>query len=223
MSQLNSDTVLQRVFDLISDLPADRADAVAARMLRADPASDTAHFALGLAALQAGRLEVAIGALRNAGRINRSSALIARVLGEVFLLADEPDLARIAFVASLERSPYDIEAGVGLAVCHATVGDTVEAKRMLRRLLVANPQHPVASLYMGLILDADGDPMAALPWLETSVAANPHSAAAGLHLGRCRMQLGDNAGAEEAFLAVLSHSPDHREAQQSLEQLSQAH
>ncbi len=223
MSHLNSDIVLQRVFDLFNEFPTDRAEAVAARMLRTDPAADTAHFALGIAARRTGRLEVAIGSLRNAGRINRGSALIARVLGETFLHADEPDLARIAFTACLERSPHDMEAGVGLAVCHATTGDTIEARRILRRLLVTNPQHPVASLYMGLILDADGDPEAALPWLETSVAANPGSASAGLHLGQCRIELGDNAGAEEAFLAVLSHSPDHREAKQGLEGLSQAH
>ncbi|MFT6143636.1 MAG: tetratricopeptide (TPR) repeat protein [Myxococcota bacterium] len=223
MTHVNSETVLQRVLDLITELPPDQAEAVASRMLRTDPASDTAHFAIGIAARRTGRLEVAIGSLRNAGRINRDSPLVARILGETFLHVDEPDLARIAFTACLERAPQDVEAGVGLAVCHATTGDTAEAKHILRRLLVASPEHPVASLYMGLILDAEGDPERALPWLESSVAANPGSAAAGLHLGRCRAELGDNKGAEEAFLAILSHSPDHREAQRNLDELCQAH
>lgn len=219
MTPTTSESALRRTLNIIRDLPLDRAEALAGRMLRDNPSSDVAHFALGVASRRSDRIELAIGSLRNAGRINRDSAIIARVLGETYLIDNEPGLARIAFRASLERAPRDVEASVGLAVCHAHIGGTIEAKSILRRVLVVRPSHAIASLYMGLMLAADGDHEGALPWLETSVAQRPGSASAGLQLGKCRAALGDIAGAEEAFLAVLSHSPDDSKARQSLREL----
>lgn len=223
MMKNTSERGLLRVLTMLEELSPEHAVSAAIRLMKADPGSDASHFAMGLAARRSGTLEVALGALRNAGRLNRTSALIARVLGETFLHADEPDLAAVAFKASLKRAPNDVEAGVGLAVCHATSGDVDTARALLIRLLAAHPEHPVAALYMGLILDAEGHTAKAIPWFRVSVQSNPSSAAAWVHLGRSLADLGDTEGAQQAYESALNLVPNHPEARQGLQSLAQHH
>ncbi|HEX6362651.1 MAG TPA: helix-turn-helix domain-containing protein [Albitalea sp.] len=142
----------------------DEAVALARRAVALDPLSFIARGNLALRCLDAGRLEEAQDAVRQALELNPRGTLLHWVLGVVRLEQDRPGDARDAF----EREPLDVLRLLGLALVAHAEGRHAERQAMLEAL-VEQGRHD-AAFQVAEAFAACGDADRAFDWLERAHA-----------------------------------------------------
>ena len=88
-------------------------------------------------------------------------------------------------------------------------GDVPAALEALRALGDAAREHGRASGLMGTLLTMSGDPEAALPWFETSLALNPQQPSMHVDLGNALSKLKRPQAAIDSFSRALEQKPDY--------------
>jgi tetratricopeptide (TPR) repeat protein len=104
------------------------------------------HTNLATAYLALGAREMAAGALAEARRLAPDDPAVHATLAEVYREGCRYGLAASAYRKVLARREADPEASLGLADCHAHLGETSEAVAVLERAHRARPDH-VGLLY----------------------------------------------------------------------------
>ena len=102
------------------------------------------------------------------------------------------------------------------AVLRHQRGDASAAEAVYREALAAQPGHPFAEHYLGVIEYQRGDLAAALPLLERSVAVVPHEPEFHNNLGLAYAAADREADAIGAYRAALALRPDHAVAWNNL-------
>ena len=92
--------------------------------------------------------------------------------------AGQPAAARTAYARFLERWPQNVNAAVGLANSHHTLGALPEAERVLRAAVERAPDSVIALNNLAQTLSDQGKHAEALPYIERAAAAGGPFAAA---------------------------------------------
>ena len=108
----------------------------------------------------------------------------------------------------VRASPQDSGAWTELGLAYRQVNRTDDAIAAYEKAIETNPNNAWAHLLLANVLRQTGDPRAALPHAETAVQIAADVPGAWTALGFARLELGDNAGAREAFARGLKLNAD---------------
>jgi tetratricopeptide (TPR) repeat protein len=118
-----------------------------------------------------------------------------------------------AYSEVIAETPEWWEAHVNLGICHARNGRAAEAEEAFRRGLQACPGSPEIRDELAAHLLAEGRDLREALRLSEEAVALGRDEIRHLHtLGEIRLSLGDEAGAEEAYRAVLALDPENPDA-----------
>ncbi|MGB3683243.1 MAG: tetratricopeptide repeat protein, partial [Rubrobacteraceae bacterium] len=113
-----------------------------------------------------------------------------------------------AYEEVIEETPEWWEAHANLGICHTRNGRPEEAEAAFRRGLEDSPGSPeIRDELAAHLLNEKGDLAEALRLSEEAVALGRDETRHLYTLGEIRLALGDTAGAEEAYVAVLAIDP----------------
>lgn len=123
---------------------------------------------------------------------------------------DDLTHAREEFQAELRLDPASANAAYEIAELDRIAGDLPEARTYFERALALYPEFPEANLGLGTVLDAQGQPAAALPYLERAAKADPNDQATWYRLSQVQRDLGHKAeqqAALEHFRQLRQNAP----------------
>jgi protein O-GlcNAc transferase len=188
------------------------AEAAAAyrRVLRADPNSADAHFALGISLQSLGdHMPQAAAAYARTLALRPDDAGAMSNLATVL-----QDMGRIDEAVELLRAAVDLQPGVasyavnlGIALCRQR--NFAAAETTLRRVLEHNANDPEAAFNLGNALHGQGSSRAAADQYRHAVALRPGYADALNNLGNMHKELGEFGLAETAYAAAIGARPDY--------------
>lgn len=113
-----------------------------------------------------------------------------------------------AYEEVIEETPEWWEAHANLGICHTRNGHPEEAEAAFRRGLEESPGSPeIRDELAAHLLNEKGDLSEALKLSEEAVALGRDEVRHLYTLGEIRLALGDGAGSEEAYVAVLTIDP----------------
>ena len=171
--------------------------------------------ALGIAALQAGRRELARRSLTLAQAEAPADREVARLLALVLLEAGEP-----AKAATLLADDPDVEKDpallYSLALARVRAGQKLEAERIFARLEKSHHDWAPYAVLLGQAEADQGNFAAAERELERALELDPQVADALATRGEMRLRQGRLAEAEQDLRAELAKSPGHSRARLQL-------
>src|SRR5258706_10950562 len=100
------------------------------------------------------------------------------------------------------------QASCQIALEHHRAGRLRQAAAGYRALLDADPTHPDAAHWLGVLAFQAGRPAQAIPLLQTAIAQRPDDAAFHHNLGMANLRAGRSADAIAAFERALQLVPD---------------
>ena len=165
------------------------------------------------------RLDEAAKAYDTVLEIAPDSTEALRGLGDLALIRGDNDDADRRYGRILQSDPADPGALAKLGVVRLRQGRAEDGIALFRRAVEREPGNAETLLYLAGALTSSGQLSEAIPYFERSIAAGPPSTMALNGLGLTRLQLGDPAGAAQAFrqsLKIDSNQPDIAQALQGL-------
>jgi tetratricopeptide (TPR) repeat protein len=171
------------------------------------PGKARAHYNLGVALLEAGRLGDAEARLQAALRIEPSYAAAMGTLGRIHEARGRPAEAYQAFVEALRLDPRQILIRNDLGLLLQKVGRLDEAERELREAVRRDPSLSVVRNSLAGVLAARGELGAAEREYREAGRLAPDSPAAQLNLGQLLRSTGRHEEALRAFDLALAADP----------------
>lgn len=113
---------------------------------------------------------------------------------------------------ALALDPASIEARFGIAVLYFHQKRSVEAKRILERILHENPQFYPACMRLGMISEISSDLDSALQYYQRASDLKPYDDDPWMHLNRVYRKLGRSESAEEVARKVIEVTSKKLEA-----------
>jgi Flp pilus assembly protein TadD len=159
------------------------------RLLKRDPNDHELLNDLGVALLEADRVEEAIQCLQRANRI-RENAIHLNNLGRAYLRQRAFRKAMATFEKARELDPEDPQPWFNLTVCLRVQGKRAEALAELHKFLVAFPSHPGARNDLALCFEAKGDRKMAVAHLHRALEADDGYTPARLNIVRILCDMG---------------------------------
>ncbi len=124
---------------------------LAQRAISLDPRNPGSHFALGMACLWTGRIEVGVKAMHDAIALNPSYAAAHASLGYLLNYCGRPAEAVDSALTAIRLSPYDTRMFLwlpALAGAYYQLRNYEEAISVGRRALALRPDHPGGARYI---------------------------------------------------------------------------
>ena len=115
-----------------------------------------------------------------------------------------------------EGAVVSISTALQVAVQHQTSGEHKEAEHIYRQILMESPYQPDALHLLGLIFYQEGDPAAAVPYIERALLSNRTYAGFHNSLGECYRALDRLSEAKKQFELALDLSPTYLSARFNL-------
>jgi len=190
--------------------------ASAEMMVRVDPDNASRRNFLAAGYLQIGRIEEAIGHLREALRLNPEHAEAHNNLGQALQSAGSPTEAIVHFRQAVRLKPNDDRVHVNLANALNAVGRGDEAIPEFRRAIALDPDSAETHNNLGVALGSQRKIAEAIREFERALAINPDYADAHNNLGIALGSTGDVAAAIGHFRRALEIRPDYSDAQSNL-------
>lgn len=148
-----------------------------------EPTNLDAHYALSMAYLALGRVELAEYILREARKRDDHRADLYVGLGKIALLEGNEDEARRQWVEALDRNPNYPEAIVALSALDLKMMEYARVVEALEPVVKDLPEYVDAWINYGSGLKGVGKPKEAKRAFETALELDPRSAAASFNLG----------------------------------------
>jgi predicted O-linked N-acetylglucosamine transferase (SPINDLY family) len=190
------------------------------RLCRQATAEDSRHAPalnlLGLALSEMGRVDDAIGALREAVAIRPTDPYLWSNLGDVYCSAGKLSHAVECQRQALAVNPNLPEAHYNLSVAYRGLGQIEQAIAAARRATELRPEYAKAQYNLGFLLDEDGRPEEALAAYHAALTLRPNWADA--HLGMA-ISLHDLRRFENAlwhFQQVLRLQPGRKHVERAI-------
>ncbi|HEY6272704.1 MAG TPA: tetratricopeptide repeat protein [Terriglobales bacterium] len=130
------------------------------------------------------------------------------LLGYTARLAGKYQVSQDAYARGLAKDPKSIEGLSGSAQTYMRMGNNDEAKRLLLRVIAANPRRPIDLALAGEIFLQTGDPAQATPLLERSEAIQP-TAHAEVLLAIAYMKQKQTDKAKQLLDRAMKRNPDN--------------
>jgi tetratricopeptide (TPR) repeat protein len=202
----NEDYRFDYAFELLKHKTDRAAIAVFASGVRDFPGSLKLHLGLGCTYFVVGKQEEAAKTLLKAIKIEPNNRLAYLLLGKTYEQAASLRMAvEEAFRAYLGRHPpdpwayYHYAKILTLEAQTASKPDFQEAKTHLQQALSLNPRFGEACVEMAILLQAEDQNQASLPFLARAVEYDPSLAAAHYRLGLAYRRLGKRVDAAREF------------------------
>jgi tetratricopeptide (TPR) repeat protein len=190
--------------------------ASAEMMVRVDPNNASRRNFLAAGYIQIGRIEEAIGHLREALRLNPEHAEAHNNLGHALQLAGNPGEAIVHFRQAARIKPNDDRVHFNLANALNAVGREGEAIPEFRRAITLRPDSAEAHNNLGVALGSQRKLPEAIREFEQALAINPEYADAHNNVGIALGSTGNVAGAIDHFRRALEIRPDYADARNNL-------
>ncbi|HUI06154.1 MAG TPA: tetratricopeptide repeat protein [Verrucomicrobiae bacterium] len=200
----------RRNWDYRSDITIS-ADAVA-RL----PNDARAHYNLGFALQQAGRLQEAIDQCQQALRIMPDMSEAHYTLGVALTELGRPQDAIEHYEQALRIKPDYAEAHNNLGIALAKLGRVPEAIEHYEQALRIRPNDPVVLCNLGVALTGAGRTQEAITHLEQALRIRPDDADAHYNIAAALLQEGKPQGAIEHYEQALRIRPGFVEAHYNL-------
>lgn len=168
-----------------------------------------AHYQLGLALYEQGRLAEAVTQLEETVRVDPASRMAHNSLGSTLFAQGKVDEAVGHFRRALEIGPDDAVAHYNLATARLRQGQLDEAIQHFRRALEAAPGYGPAHRNLATALAIQGRPDEAVEHLRDAIRAEPDSAEAHNNLGSLLARQGRLAEAAELYARAIRLRPDY--------------
>ena len=177
------------------------------RAVELDPGSHFAQNSLGLALVDAGRMEEGAAHIRQAVRLKPEKAGYVVNLGSVLLKLGraEEALALQDEAIGMKGDQASFHSNRGRAL--AALGRADEAQAAYETALRLDPAHPEAHYNLGFLLYGAGRVAEALPHFQAAVAGRSGTAPMWFNLGMAYAQLGRYAEAEPCVQKALALEP----------------
>lgn len=195
------------------------AEAIYRHLLAMEPGFHPAWHALGLLALNAGRLPLAAEFVARAVALNGQIGMYQRNLGEMLRRLGRLDEAIAAGQTATKLIANDLDAHYNLGLALADAKRHGEAVTSYRRALALNAGHGLSWNNLGSALEALGDLAGAEEAYATAVHLNPRHAEAQNNLGAIYSELGRLDDARRCFEAALAARPHFAEAHSNISPL----
>ena len=168
---------------------------------------------LGVIRAREGDLAGAALAFESATRRDASLAVAHYDLGLVRARMDDPEAAKEAFAAALEKAPAGYyKAAYALGLCEATSGRASDAKRWFKASVSARRRALDAHFNLGVLYAREGDVKEAEASFGRCLAVRAKHAPSVVKLGNLLLTRGFPERAVEKYLAALEIDPDNAEA-----------
>lgn len=176
----------------------------------------------GFAANEAGDLDAALAAAREAERLDPHYAKAAFFAGYVLAAQRDTAGARVAYQRALALAPDYAEAHQGLGNLLASQGQYDAAAAEMRQATRLKSPFADAHYYLAAVLSRQNKLAEAEAELRIAVAQQPLYAAAWISLGTLQRQRGDAAAAAASFTAAVKAGPGQATAHARLADALQA-
>lgn len=186
------------------------------RALACTTNNDTAHYNLGTARLQKGKLDEAIAHYKKTLGINPGYVDAHINLGRAFLQKGKPEEAIAWYRKALDARPRFAEAHFNLGIVYAQKGQVDDAVAEYQQALGINPGYFDARNNLGSVLLQAGNIDDAIVHYEEALRIDHGSAKAHNNLATALAQKGRLADAIVHFQKVLEIDPGHAKAQNGL-------
>jgi tetratricopeptide (TPR) repeat protein len=184
--------------------------------LAQNPQSWLAHYNLGNALLQNGKIDEAISHYQQALEIKPNYAVAHNNLGNTLLREGNVDEAILHFQKALEINPYDAIAHYNLGYALQQKGKTDEAIAQFQQALEINPNNAAAHYNLGNALLQTGQVDAAIAHFQQAIQVNPDDADAYNNLGSALLQKGSVDEAITQCQLALKINPGIAQAHNNL-------
>jgi serine/threonine-protein kinase len=180
------------------------------------PESGGAHYNLGHALSEQGKLDEAIAAYRRALDLDPKDAAAHINLGAALDKLGKLDEAMAAFRIALDLDPKHVLAHYNLGLVLSEQGKLDEAIAAYRRALDLDPKHAAAHTNLGNALARQGKLDEAIAALRQALALDPKDALAHYNLGHALSEQGKLDEAIAAYRRALDLDPKHARAHYNL-------
>jgi tetratricopeptide (TPR) repeat protein len=175
-----------------------------------------AHYNLGAALFEKGRVDGAITHFQTALQINPGYAEACNGLGQALRQKGRPGEAIANYQKALQIRPGYANAHYNLAIVLRQKGRMDEAIAQYREALQINPDYADAHNNLGIVLLQKGATGEAVNHLQRALQINPDYADAHNNLGIVLLQKGATDEAIDHFQKALQIRPDYAEAYNNL-------
>ena len=175
--------------------------------VRKSPDGELPNGMLGIALMDAGRFDEAIGQFRKTIKLNPDSANAYYNLGLTFVKKGLPEEAIPEFEKALTLTPNDPDARRYLAKSYLSVGKTEKTIEQFRILLASKGASPEAYLDFGVALRQQGKTNEAVESYQKALAMDPEYAEAHFNLGNAYADSGQMEKAIEEYEAAVRLQP----------------
>jgi tetratricopeptide (TPR) repeat protein len=179
-----------------------------------DPRGGPSYRALGIALIDAGRVEEAEGAFRQALDCDSRDIEAAFRLGSLLRGRGQFRASEQILRAALRLQPKDVPCRIGLGLSLAALGNTGEAAASFRKALKQDPTNAEALVGLGIVARADGRFEQAATLFNQALRNRPHLPSAHAALaGLRKMTSNDHPWLEHAEVIASSGLPAWEEAE----------
>jgi len=185
------------------------------RILDTDPKFHHAWHALGILAVNAGKLPLAAQLIEKASELDARSELYFRNLVEIWRRLGQLDKAIEAGLRATKIAPNDINAHYNLGLAYSNGGSFDKAIPCYQQALRINPEHGLSWNNLGSALEQRNGPKdkdAAKQAYARAIKINPQHAEAQNNLGAIESEQGLLDAAGKSFEAAILAKPDFVEA-----------
>jgi tetratricopeptide (TPR) repeat protein/peroxiredoxin len=176
---------------------------------------------LGLVETRKGRTAEAIPCFQKALQLNPDHLIALDNLGNAYRQLKQWDNARTTFEHALRVNREDPDANYSMGMVFAQMEDSARAYEFLQNALRFRPGYPEALNNLGILYLRTGRRDQAVASFEECIRTSPAFDQGYLNLARVYALEGSNDKAREVLTKLLAQHPDHAQAQQALQQLSQ--
>ena len=167
-----------------------------------------------------GRIAEAIPWIQRALRENPSSATHHQWLGKFAESSGEFGEAALHYMRASQAAPDQFEPLADLGRISLKTGRFVEATGIFRAAANEFPDRPLARFYLGLALEASGDPQAARTAYLEAEHGGAETTQLYMRLARLEAAEGRTDSARSYYHRVLELDPNQDEARRELEALT---
>jgi tetratricopeptide (TPR) repeat protein len=196
-----------------------QAEAELRKSVKLNPADATAHFYLGLALGEEGKLNGAITQYREAILLSPDTAPAHFNLGNALLKERDWDGAIEQYGDVISLTPQDAKAHYALGTALYSKGDSKGAASEYQEALRLDPLNEKAHVALGLVLASENDVEGAIREYQKALKTKPGDAVVHADLASALLAKGDNQEALQELRIAVSLAPHDARYQASYEKL----
>lgn len=158
---------------------------------------------------------------QQSGQAAKATGWTAYRMAELLLQRNQQEQAAAYFSKAVQSMPYQLDFQLKLALSDAQAERLEPARKRLEKLLEEQPKYVAAMANLGFVCLQLGDDQRAEYWYRRGMALDPDNQAAIMNMIGLHLYRGKKSEAKKMLLDVLKKYPNHQQARQLLQYLSE--